>query len=256
MDRLSLLAVFAHPDDESFAFGGSLAKYAAEGVRTGLVTATAGQAGRSPGAYPIAPEELGLIRVEELRCACRVLGVGSLHLLGYKDNHLSEADPEVVEHAIVNVIRAVRPLVVVTFGPEGSGSGHPDHRAISQLATAAFFAAGDEAKYPGQPDAGLAPFRGRKLYYLTSPLDTAGQAQGASFSPVTTVIDVADRVDAKLAAFRCHRTQMDDYPRLMERLAQYGPREFFFLAATQDLPSIRQDVLGPPYEDDLFAGLR
>src|SRR5579864_498186 len=116
---LKLMAVLAHPDDESLGVGGILAKYAAEGVETFLVTATRGERGwvgdeqQHPGL-----EVLGQMREAELRAAAEILGIGSVHFLGYIDGELDQADPAEVVAKIVRHLQRVRPDVVVTFGPD------------------------------------------------------------------------------------------------------------------------------------------
>src|SRR5579872_7175175 len=138
---LRLMAVLAHPDDETLGFGGVLARYAAAGVETFLVTATLGERGRYFGHAPGTPEHpgpdaLATLREQELRAAAAVLGIREITLLGYADGRVAEAPPREAAAAIGRELRRVRPDVVVTFGPDGA-YGHPDHIAISQLATAA-----------------------------------------------------------------------------------------------------------------------
>ena len=145
MKRLRLMAVLAHPDDESLGVGGTLAKYASEGVEVFLVTATRGDSGRYrgfPSDDPQHPGPLALanIRETELRAAGSALGLSEVSLLGFRDQYLDRANPHEAITAIVQHIRRVHPQVVVTFGPEGA-YGHPDHVAISQFTTAAVMAA-------------------------------------------------------------------------------------------------------------------
>lgn len=140
------MAVLAHPDDESLGVGGTLAKYASEGVETFLVTATRGERGRYRGhrddeRHP-GPLTLGTIRESELRAAASALGIRELSLLGYRDQELDRADPQEAVARIVSHLRRTRPDVVVTFGPDGA-YGHPDHIAICQYTTAALVAAAD-----------------------------------------------------------------------------------------------------------------
>src|SRR6476661_6076381 len=142
--RFRLMCVLAHPDDESLGMGGTLAKYAAEGVETYLVTATKGERGRSGSAEPLTPEEVGRLRHAELCAAARELGVREVSLLGYRDAELDRANPAEAIGRIVAHLRRVKPEVVLTFGPDGA-YGHPDHIAISQLTTAAVIAAADPA---------------------------------------------------------------------------------------------------------------
>jgi len=133
------MCVLAHPDDESLGMGGALAKCAAEGVQTYLVTATRGEYGwfgdeeDNPG-----PEALGKIREGELRRAADVLGIQEVSLLDYVDGYLDQADPDEIIGEIVSHIRHIRPDVIITFDHYGS-YGHPDHIAICQFTTAAVF---------------------------------------------------------------------------------------------------------------------
>ena len=125
MKKLRLLGVLAHPDDESLGFGGSLAKYAAEGVETFLVTATRGEAGRfGPAGKGHDPAEVGRVREAELRAAAAVLGVSEVSILGYPDGGVDKVDPARAIREIVSHIRRIRPDVIVTFGPR-AGMGIP-----------------------------------------------------------------------------------------------------------------------------------
>src|SRR5690242_17932013 len=140
---LKLLAVLAHPDDESLGFGGTLAKYAAEGVETYLVTATRGERGRfgslGNGGDPV---EVGRVREAELRAAAAVLGIREVSILSYADAAVDNVEPAIAVRAVVSHIRRIQPDLVVTFGPDGA-YGHPDHIAISQFTTAATLCAAD-----------------------------------------------------------------------------------------------------------------
>src|SRR5690348_8465476 len=141
--QFKLMAVLAHPDDESLGFGGTLAKYAAEGVETYLVTATRGECGRfgSLGRRGD-PVEVGRVREAELRAAAAVLGIREVSVLGYPDGAVDQVPATTAIRAVVFHIRRIQPDVVVTFGPEGA-YGHPDHIAISQFTTAATVCAAD-----------------------------------------------------------------------------------------------------------------
>src|SRR5438045_2073998 len=162
MKKLKLLAVLAHPDDESLGFGGTLAKYAAEGIETYLVTATRGERGRFGAEGRNAdPAEVGRVREAELRAAAAVLGINEVSVLSFADGAVDQVQAMIAIQAIAEHIRRVRPQVIVTFGPEGA-YGHPDHIAISQFTTAAIVCAGD-ADYRS----GLFPaHRVAKLYYM------------------------------------------------------------------------------------------
>src|SRR4029079_8579213 len=147
-EPLRLMAVLAHPDDESLGMGGVLARYAQEGIATYVVTATRGQRGRFfDNSNRPDDDEVGRVREEELRCAVRELGVRELTLLDYRDGDLDRADPAKAIAAIAAHLRRVRPHVVLTFDEFGA-YGHPDHIAICQFATAATVAAADPARAP------------------------------------------------------------------------------------------------------------
>ena len=158
---LRLLGIFAHPDDETLGTGGTLARYASEGVETYLVTATRGERG-----WFGPPEEdpgltaLGQMRERELAAAARVLGVKEHWLLDAIVGELDQAPAPAITARLVDIIRTVRPDVVLTFDPFGV-YGHPDHIAICQLATGAVFAAADPAYQDG---AERAPHSVSKLY--------------------------------------------------------------------------------------------
>src|SRR5438105_2633154 len=175
MSSLSLLGLFAHPDDEQ-VLSGSFAKAAAEGMRTGLVCATRGEAGEIADPSLATKETLGRVREAELRAACAVLGIKYLWFLDYRDSGMmgtpENEDPAAFYRAderealgkIVKIVREFKPTVMVTFDPKG-GYGHPDHLTIHRLATAAFSAAADPQAYP---DAGE-PWQAARLYYGAFP---------------------------------------------------------------------------------------
>src|SRR5690348_6808851 len=139
---LRLMCVLAHPDDESLGTGGTLARYAAQGVETYVVTATRGERGRFGDGPRPDPQIVGATREAELRSAASELGVRELTLLGYPDGALDGVEPQRAQDTIAAHVQRVRPQVVITFGPEGA-YGHPDHIAISQLTTAAVVRAAD-----------------------------------------------------------------------------------------------------------------
>ena len=126
-----ILVVLAHPDDESFGAGGTLAKYAHQGVQVIFLCATKGEAG-IPG---LNPEKAGAIREQELRHAAQHLGI-EVHFLGYEDGELSKVDPAKLLEHITCWIGLVQPQVILTFGPDGV-SGHPDHVTVSHIVSQA-----------------------------------------------------------------------------------------------------------------------
>ncbi|HTH70209.1 MAG TPA: PIG-L family deacetylase [Candidatus Saccharimonadales bacterium] len=136
-----ILGVFAHPDDEVFVAGGTLAKYAARGAEAMVLSATRGQAGQIRDASAATRHTLGAVREQELRRACTILGVQHVACLDYMDGALREADFETLVGTVTEAIREYRPDIVITFGEDGA-YGHPDHVTISAATTRAFDGAG------------------------------------------------------------------------------------------------------------------
>lgn len=277
----TLLAVFAHPDDEVFGTGGTIAKYSAEGKRVVLACATRGEVGEISDPALATPETLGAVREAELRCACSRLGIEELNFLGYRDSGMEgtpqnddprsyhRADPEAAVRQLVELIRRVKPTVVVTFEP-GGGYGHPDHIAVSRHTTSAFDLAGSAQAYP---DAGP-PWQPARLFYSAIPTSSflamrdRMAAMGLDVSmfdnpnlrrrtfsddQITTVTDVSGRVETKLAAFECHRTQNNPnslFRRVPdELLREMMAREYF----AQVRPALADPSTGK--NQDLFVGL-
>jgi len=268
--RFKLMAVLAHPDDESLGFGGTLARYSAEEVETYLVTATRGERGRffSPD-RKTEPAEVGRVREAELRAAAAVLGVREVFILGYPDGAVDQIDAATAIAAIVGHIRRVRPHVVVTFGPDGA-YGHPDHIAISQFTTAAIVCASDAGYDTGDGDRSSA-HRVAKLYNLawrndkwetyqaafrklTSMVDgVARQANPWPDWAVTTEVDTASYWPVVWKAVCCHQTQVSMY----ERLGQLSEEQHRVLWGSQEFYRVHSAANGGrKLERDLFEGLR
>ena len=222
-----LLAVLAHPDDETFGTGGSLALYASEGVDVHLVCATRGEVGEVDPALLSDFGSIAELRENELRCAAGYLGLTGVHFLDYRDsgmagspeNHhpqaLAAADQEKVVGDIVHYIRLLQPQVVITFDPIG-GYMHPDHLAIHKATDKAFYAAADPAMYPHD----LAEWQAQKLYYHTFPrgflrvLVWLMKLTGKDPSKFGTNKDI-DLTRISEARFPIHATV--DYRRVLER---------------------------------------
>ena len=267
-ETFKLMTVFPHPDDESLGMGGTLAKYAAEGVEIYLTCLTRGErgwpssAGENPGM-----QTLGRMREAELRCAAQSLGSKEVTFLDYIDGEVDQADPKEAIGRIAAEIRRIRPQVVVTFGPEGV-YGHPDHIAASQFTHAAVICAAD-ASYTdpkNQPT-----HRVSKLYYMidSQPMvEIVGQLIGGIQITVdgvrrlhfgypdwlvTTTIDASQHWATAWQAILCHQTQLPGLKGIMEltdsvRLQIWG--EGFFYRAFSMVNGGREK------ETDLFAGLR
>src|SRR4029453_3702683 len=217
-----LMAVLAHPDDESLGIGGTLAKYASEGADVFLLSATRGDRGRyrdyrfgdpqHPGA-----SALGAIRERELRAAASALGVQDVALLDYRDQELDRANPPQVIAAIAEHLRRVHPDVVITFGPDGA-YGHPDHIAISQFTTAAVVAAADptisKLYYVAWPESTWAAYQSA-FKKLTSTVDgVERQVVPWPGGSITTVIVTRPFCQTVWQAISCHESQMTVYTQL------------------------------------------
>lgn len=293
-----LLLVHAHPDDESIGTGATMAHYAAEGVRVVLVTCTLGEEGEicvPELAHLSADREdgLGRYRIGELADACRALGVSDHYFLGgagrYRDSGMMglptndrancfwQADLDEAAGLLVDIVRDVRPQVMVTYDENGF-YGHPDHIQAHRVARRAFdlvgdpsFPAGKGAREPRASE----PWQPVKFYHTAIPrsfMEESAEALretehafnavspddvpfGAPDDVVTTEVDARDHLDAKLAAMRAHRTQIqvDGWVfALSNNLPQraFG-REHYVLAAGS-----RGDGTGRHgWETDLFAGL-
>ncbi len=173
-----LLAVLAHPDDETFGTGGTLALYARQGVEVHLVCATRGEVGDVDPQYMAGFSSVAEVRVAELRCAAGVLGLAGVHFLDYRDsgmpgssnnhhpNSLASAQLDVVAAQVAHYFNLLRPQVVITFDPIG-GYRNPDHIAIQQATTLAFESANNHHRF--EDPAGLEPYAPQKLYYQTVP---------------------------------------------------------------------------------------
>lgn len=133
---MRLLGVFAHPDDEVFCMGGTLAQWAKAGYETMIISATRGEAGQIQDINAASRANLGAVREQELRAACAELGVQRVECLDYGDGALAEVDAATLAGHVATGIRDFQPDIVVTFGPDG-GYGHPDHIAISRATTQA-----------------------------------------------------------------------------------------------------------------------
>jgi LmbE family N-acetylglucosaminyl deacetylase len=253
-----LMCVLAHPDDESLGTGGTLAKYALEGVEIHLLTATRGERGRfGSGTERPAPEVVGRTREAELRAAAEVLGVREVTVLGYADGGVDSVAPAIAQQTIAEHLRRVRPHVVITFGPDGA-YGHPDHVAISQLTTAAVVRAADreyavpKLYYIAWSAATWSAYQAA-LKRLTITVD--GVAREANPTPdwrITTRIDTEAVWPVVWRAVQCHRTQMSIYA----NLETFSPDHHRALWGAQEFSRAFSLVNGGrARESDLFEGL-
>lgn len=278
--ELSLLGIYAHPDDEQI-MSGVFAKAAAERIRTGLICATRGEYGEIADPVLATPENLGEVRENELRAAAAVLGIKYLYFLDYKDSgwfdrpenaapdSFNMADSDEATGSIVKIIREFKPTIVVTFDPTG-GYGHLDHVQVYKLAMRAYHEAADPHRYP---EAG-APWQAERIYYCSFPrsqmsrfaemMQEAGvessfsvvdfKNMGLTDEQITNVVDVSEWVAVKEKSLECHRTQFNpDNPlsRLpADMLIKLRSFEYYALAEGTPMPDTEEA------RGDLFAGLR
>ncbi len=267
----TLMTVHAHPDDEALGTGGILARYAAEGVRTVLVTCTNGELGDAPGgAKPGEPgHDEGVVvplRRRELEASCDVLGVSHLEVLGYHDSGM-EGWPQndapgsfwrtpVPEagHRLADLMRRYRPDVVVTYDENGF-YGHPDHIQANRVTHAAIEECGIPAKlyYTAVARSRLSGFR---QTMAEAGIEGAQEIEdmpdfGTLDELITTTVDCSDVARRKYASLAAHASQSDNIFFL-----QMGEDLFASIMGTESFVRVSDTTGAPVPEDDLFAGLR
>ena len=237
-----LLCVFAHPDDECFAFGGAIALAADAGVEIYAICVTSGTAGSYRGNAK-SDAELGELRRAEFAASCDILGIQHHEVLDYQDGQLEFANFSQAAALLVERIRRTRPDVVLTFGGDGAGNTHADHSMVSFFTTAAVQWAALAKRFPA-----LGPTHTvQRLFYATPSFFFPGRAAPLP-APWTVTLDVSRVQHRKFEAFRAHTSQLP----LMERFQTYfekrASQEHFVLAATPHPQPAQQST-------DLFAGL-
>ncbi|GAP61938.1 hypothetical protein ARMA_0361 [Ardenticatena maritima] len=283
-EQRRLLGIFAHPDDESFGPGATLAKYAREGVDVHVCIVTDGAAGTwDPQAADEAEHaSLAEVRRRELECACRALGA-TLHQFGYRDSgmegapdnkhpdSLYQADLDEVAHDIVRLVREVRPHVIITHDPTG-GYFHPDHIKVNHAVQRAWARMGDPDAYRDLLAEGYEPWQPARLYYTVIPrsrikwfiriLRLRGQDPrrfgrngdidltrlGVPDDEIHVRLYVEPYLDVKEQASACHRSQGGG------GAARWLPRWFQRRSMRYDFYVQAQPPNATPH-DDLFAGL-
>ena len=282
-NKLSLLGAYAHPDDEQ-GVSGLMAKYARRGVEVTLVCGTRGEVGEIAPGVDATPATLSQVRENELRCAAEKIGIHNLYFLDYRDSgmmdtgdnndsrNLWQANLFEVAGKLVNVIRKHKPQVILTFDASG-GYGHPDHIKMHQAALMAYWVAGDARAYPEQLKDGLQPWTLSKLYWTAFPrsrfqkyAEMAEKAEVEIPTPmkeflkralpdevITTRIQVADLVDLKLDALRCHASQMSPnsfWNKIPQEIRREGLKVETLIRAESRVKPIEG------VEEDLFAGIK
>jgi LmbE family N-acetylglucosaminyl deacetylase len=274
-ETLTMMAVHAHPDDEASSTGGVLAAYAAQGIRTVVVTCTNGefgdaQGGVKPGQDGHDEQAVARLRLAELRESCAILGVTDLELLGYHDSGMPDWDYKDRPDAFCNIpqadvagrisglIERYRPQVLVTYDDQGAYQ-HPDHVHASRCAQAAFADTGIPAKLY------FSAMRGSDWRKVWEALRDLGmevpdfedrdpeliRRSQESEARITTTIDIRPVLSRKRDALFAHGSQINDswFSKLPPEVAEatFGRESFIRVS----------DTTGAPVpEDDLFAGLR
>ena len=278
-DKFTLLAVHAHPDDESISTGGILAKYSAKGFRTVLAYGTRGEAGDILNPQFVSPKpglNIKEIRATELEAAVKVLAVGSVYFLGYRDsgmagspeNHhpqaFARADIEEATTRLVEIIRRVRPQVMVTYNEKGTYL-HPDHIMANRVTLRAFQASADSQF---EIDEALEPWQPTKLYYTAIPLErirrmhriAKEQGEDPGFDPevigtmeekISASVDVRKYLSQKLEALNCHQSQMNPNS-IIRRMSEEFREEVMGYEHFQCVHGCRTT---DTKETDLFEGL-
>ncbi len=260
-----LATVLAHPDDETFSTGGTLIRYAREGILVHSLCLTEGEKGWAGVDDKIVPRELvGPTRARELAEAGRRMGLSSVTCLRYPDSDLAGVKEDWVVRDIVRWLRQVRPEVVLIWGPDG-GYGHPDHIAAGERALTAIELAGVQ-RY--QPELG-AHWHAKRCYRLVAGaalvdrlsslmpafaryMETlAVKPQRWTRDRLGAVMDVRDVLDAKVYAMEAHETQAPDLA-MWASARRLAPEIFIEETYIREYP----EAGGPPLETDLFAGLR
>src|SRR3954462_247284 len=282
-ERLCILTVHAHPDDEASKGAGTISKYQAAGIRTVLVCCTGGEEGDILNPAMDTPEvraRLHDVRMEELARATRVIGYDEVVMLGYRDSGMPDSEanrnPAAFANApldeavgrLVEVIRRERPQVIVTYPDDQQGYPHPDHLRVHDVSLPAFDAAGDPA---ASPEPGP-PWQPLKLYYsawsrgrvqathekmielgLESPYDEKWFERPSQDHRITTKVDVGEHYDARRPGLLAHATQIDPESPFWFGLPPEVARTVY---PYDDYVLARSLVETSLPEDDLFAGVR
>ena len=270
LSGLSVLASFAHPDDEGFGSGGTLAMLAGRGARITLVCATNGDVGEISDPALATPENLGQVRQEELRQAMTVTGISDVRFLNYRDSgmdgtadnshtaSLNQAPDGQVSARLTEIIQEIRPRLVLTHDPTG-GYGHPDHRAVYRHTTQAFTQSINQAGGEGNEFLYYVCFPRSNFRRMWQQMKDMGieppfasldlEKIGSPDEAVTTIRDVTSYVDIKIASLDCHRTQMNPngpFARLPKpMLREIMSTEYFTLARPENAGQ----------DSDMLAGL-
>lgn len=267
LTHLRLLFSFAHPDDEGFGSGGTLAMLVARGAQVTLVCGTNGDVGEISDPALATPETLAQVRQQELRDAMAVTGVTDIRFLNYRDSgmegtednghpdSLHQAAPRVVVSALVEIMKEIRPNIVVTHDPSG-GYGHPDHKAMCIHTSDAYALAANDPEMIGSylyfvcfPRSNFQRMWRKMVEMDISPPFASQDIDkvGTPDDEVTTVLDISKYVETKIDSLNCHRTQINpDGPFALlpqEMMREIMGTEYYTLVSPKDAPA-EADLLG------------
>ena len=230
---MKALFVFAHPDDETFGTGGTIAKLSKKGATVKLICATRGEAGQRGNPPVCSQKDLPKVRELELRNAAKILGIKEIFFLDFIDGTLHTLPQQQLVKPILSLFEKEHPDVVYTFHTNGGESGHTDHISISSAVTDAFaLYARNQRKHV-------------QLYYRATPLSFLnklkkknmvhmpfGKANSTIDAHINTAIDITDVLDKKIAASEMHKSQHQDWERIYKRkMFEEFHYEYFLLAA-------------------------
>ena len=261
--RGTILAVFAHPDDEIGA-GSTLAHYADAGLRIVLACASRGEAATIYCDECATRENLAEVRTRALECACKDLGVADLRWLDWPDGRIQALVRDEAVGQVVALIREVRPQVIITH-PENGLYPHPDHLAVWEIVRAAFHAAADPGEYPAAGPAWAADRLFTRVmpqsFFDAAPAFAAYRVQlngqllpflGTPDDQIDVVMRVAPWVERRMAAWDCHRSQHNPngaFSQMPEELRRTMAENEHFVLAVARAP------LPDGVDDDLLAEL-
>ncbi len=280
-EQRSILAVYAHPDDEQ-GISGTFAKYAREGVNTSLICSTRGEVGEIAPGVQATSETLGMVREGEMRCAAAKIGLRHLFFFDYRDSGmvdtaenqdercLHQADLLDVAARVTKIVREQKPQVMITFDAWG-GYGHPDHIQMHKAALLAFFVAGDKRAFPEQLKDGLEPYTPQKLYFNVWPRSrfsayidflkregkeipewmTSFGERALPEEVITTRVEVAEFARLKLESLQCHASQLGP-----NTIFRQIPTELWLEMVKQETFMLAESRTGrASNETDLFQGI-
>lgn len=231
----TVLAVWAHPDDEAYLSAGLLSLAAQDG-RAAVVTATRGEAGSwDENRWP--PSDMGRLRTQEMEASLAVLGVTEHYWLDYVDGTCERVDDSEGTARVAKIIAAVHPDTVLTFGPDGQ-TGHPDHLAVHRWTTAAFEQAAPSGAHlhysvivAGPIEEHIPWLRAISVFDANSPI--VAPANELSINLTLT----PDLMELKMKALEAHASQfgplVTNHPKLADLMIEFNQQETFVLAATK-----------------------